>query len=599
MTVPPTTATHSSTETSDVRSVLPSPPTSPVSTTGNFAATRIRLKATRTPRATRNSSVDSVSVLSECRDESRYTSPAPHTTRTSYGTVTPASIKAKRRQSSIAYFTPSSPSPWERDGQRHRPNSSRAGPNSTPSPSSGSELLEDEGGDGKRVSLAMKGYSHVNGDSVSSLEVVDTKEREPLTLADKHADLLHFIAQKERKCLELREQLAVHENELAELKRKWQQIINRTLPTGGCENLVSTSSTNAVLGSTTLDGIKEGVRRITLGLSDLGGGAGMEHSQLGAAHSQNESGSSVSATAGGAPGFNSSRFSTDSMSSFCEADAARGSTHVECSAGAVCSSSTDATPSIRRSGSLHRRPARSRSKDPPSPVTLSTGIELGHEFLGTTVSQTAPSRVHSRPAAPALKQQSAMSPSGSMNTTVDQQSRRTTLASALPPPSSVPGLGSLTMGASVGSPVSSWVGNMGKKLGGIQSADTLSKGQKRASVLLADVSHSIMSALSPSPSAASAVLSPTSHSISALSSDVSSPRTPFSNAGANKNMGTRGTNSLLDEDDEDDTVRIGRVMVPDSVKAGTVARSEIQTQTQKAVVSSFHDDDDDNWNWNW
>lgn len=32
----------------------------------------------------------------------------------------------------------------------------------------------------------------------------------------RHADLLHFIAQKERKCLELRDQLAVHEKELAE-----------------------------------------------------------------------------------------------------------------------------------------------------------------------------------------------------------------------------------------------------------------------------------------------------------------------------------------------------------------------------------------------
>ncbi|KAI6104165.1 hypothetical protein F5141DRAFT_171686 [Pisolithus sp. B1] len=579
MTAPPTTATHSSTETSDVRSVLPSPPTSPVSTAGNFAATRIRLKAIRTPRATRNSSVDSVSVQSECRGESRYTSPVPHTTGNSNGTVTPASIKAKRRQSSIAYFTPSSPSPWERDGQRHRPNSSRAGPNSTPSPSGGSESLEDEGGGGKRVSLAMNACSHLSGDSVSSLEGVDTKEREPLTLVEKHADLLHFIAQKERKCLELREQLAIHEHELAELKRKWERIINRTLPTGGCENLVSTSGTN---GSTTLDGIKEGVRRITLGLSDLGGGATMEPSQLLAVHSQDESAPSVSVTADSAPGFSSGRFSASSMSSFCEAEAAHGSTHVEGSVDAVRSSSSDATSSIRRSGSLHRRPARSCSKDPPTPVSLSTGIELGHESLAL-----------------APRQQATASPSFSMRTAADKQSRRTTLASSLPPPSSVPGLGSLTMGANVGSPVSSWMESMGKKLGGIQSADTLTKGQKRASVLLADVSHSIMSALSPSPSTASAVLSPTSNSISSFSSDVSSPRTPLSKVEANKNIRIRGTNSLLDEDDEDDTVRIGRVMVPDSVKDGASAVVGSGTRTQRAAVSSLHDDDDDNWNWNW
>ncbi|KAF4616703.1 hypothetical protein D9613_008804 [Agrocybe pediades] len=53
------------------------------------------------------------------------------------------------------------------------------------------------------------------------------KDRPPVTLAEKHAELLHFIAQKESKCLELRSQLAVHEAELLELKRKWERIVNR------------------------------------------------------------------------------------------------------------------------------------------------------------------------------------------------------------------------------------------------------------------------------------------------------------------------------------------------------------------------------------
>ncbi|KAJ7770608.1 hypothetical protein B0H16DRAFT_1881591, partial [Mycena metata] len=57
-------------------------------------------------------------------------------------------------------------------------------------------------------------------------------ERSPVTLAEKHADLLHFIAQKESKCLELRSQLAMHEAELLQLKRKWERIVSRgfTLP---------------------------------------------------------------------------------------------------------------------------------------------------------------------------------------------------------------------------------------------------------------------------------------------------------------------------------------------------------------------------------
>ncbi|KAI6021209.1 hypothetical protein EDC04DRAFT_373494 [Pisolithus marmoratus] len=427
-----------------------------------------------------------------------------------------------------------------------------------------------------------------------SSEGVDAKEREPLTLVEKHADLLHFIAQKERKCLELREQLAVHENELAELKRKWERIINRTLPAGGYENLVSTSGTNAVRGSTALNGIKEGVRRITLGLSDLGGG---ESSQHVTAHPQKESGSSLPVSAGALPDFSSGHFSASSMSSNCEVEAATGSTHLGGSVDAMRSSSTNAISSIQRSGSLHRRHARSRSKDPPRLVKLSTGIDLGHESLTAVVSQTAPPQVHySNSAAPAL-QPTATSPSILTNNTANKLSRRTTLGSALPPPSSVPGLGSLTMGAGVGSPVSSWVESMGKKLGGIQGTDTLTKGQKRASVLLADVSHSIMSALSASPTTVSATLSPAPNSISSPSYDVPSPRAPYSNASANRNTGTRGTNSLLDEDDEDDTIRIGCVMVPDSVKdaAGAVVGSG--TQTQRAV-SSF-DDDDDNWNWSW
>lgn len=43
----------------------------------------------------------------------------------------------------------------------------------------------------------------------------------------RHADLLSFIAKKESKCMELREQLAQQEAELASLKRKWERIVSR------------------------------------------------------------------------------------------------------------------------------------------------------------------------------------------------------------------------------------------------------------------------------------------------------------------------------------------------------------------------------------
>ena len=38
------------------------------------------------------------------------------------------------------------------------------------------------------------------------------------TMSNRHAELLHFIAQKESKCLELRSQLATHEAELLQCK---------------------------------------------------------------------------------------------------------------------------------------------------------------------------------------------------------------------------------------------------------------------------------------------------------------------------------------------------------------------------------------------
>jgi hypothetical protein len=43
----------------------------------------------------------------------------------------------------------------------------------------------------------------------------------------RHSDLLSFIAKRESKCMELREQLAQQETELASLKRKWERIVSR------------------------------------------------------------------------------------------------------------------------------------------------------------------------------------------------------------------------------------------------------------------------------------------------------------------------------------------------------------------------------------
>ncbi|KAF8311684.1 hypothetical protein F5887DRAFT_1049329 [Amanita rubescens] len=102
-----------------------------------------------------------------------------------------------------------------------------------------------------------------------------------LTLAEKHADLLQFIAQKESKCLELRSQLAMHEAELLQLKRTWERIVSRNFefPHSTLATTVLNASTSSpptiyyAPGSSNavLEGIKEGVqgvsRLITAGLS--------------------------------------------------------------------------------------------------------------------------------------------------------------------------------------------------------------------------------------------------------------------------------------------------------------------------------------------
>ncbi|KAH8913620.1 hypothetical protein BT69DRAFT_1306376, partial [Atractiella rhizophila] len=49
------------------------------------------------------------------------------------------------------------------------------------------------------------------------------------TLVEQHAELLTFIAKKERKCLDLREELKKHEGELEVLKKKWQSIVSKSM----------------------------------------------------------------------------------------------------------------------------------------------------------------------------------------------------------------------------------------------------------------------------------------------------------------------------------------------------------------------------------
>ena len=204
---------------------------------------------------------------------------------------------------------------------------------------------------------------------------------------------------------------------------------------------------------------------------------------------------------------------------------------------------------------------------------------------------------------------------------------------SLPPPSSIPGLGVLTGGGA------SWMGSVGKKLGELRDSPTyvslcffdwtlscasqlfdtqsfagagstssvwlpfclswflavtlmscnsvysFTKSQKRASVLLSDVSQSIVSAWN-APTIPIGSAPPMSRTLSTLL-----PTSPISA-------------SLLDDDNED-TIRIASVMTPDSKNPHTTtlmpSRPDGGTKpSNKPTTTSTNaktQDEDEEWNW--
>ncbi|KAI9458877.1 hypothetical protein BJY52DRAFT_1267697 [Lactarius psammicola] len=142
-----------------------------------------------------------------------------------------------RRQSAISYLPADSPRLW------------------TPRTSEkGSSALK------RSVSLNNKKEARA---STGSIPQRPTHKPAVLTLAERCA---FFIAQKESKCLELRSQLAAHESELNELKRKWERIVHREFG----RNISPTSSSTPPMASpqsnsgaeAVLNGLAGGVRAL-------------------------------------------------------------------------------------------------------------------------------------------------------------------------------------------------------------------------------------------------------------------------------------------------------------------------------------------------
>jgi len=349
--------------------------------------------------------------------------------------------------------------------------------------------------------------------------------------------------------MELRTQLASQEDELAQLKRKWEKIVNR-----GFDRVYAANGMTPPQGASgpVLEGIKEGVqevsRVIAAGFSDYGSAP---PSSTNAAptpsrtHSTHQSTSSATTSSSG-----STRLSHSSAnSSFVE---------------------DDFPPELQEEDEVPGKKDQAQilgelSQSPPCTPILEDSIVVNISKTGLDegkVSKTLRGRFRDAPPETVgrVPQKSG-------------QVRQREGKSPVLPMSSMPGLGTLPSGTP------SWVlGTVGKKWEEFQRTETFTKSQKRASILLADMSQSFINAWAiPAPSTVTGVSVSTNPFVASISPTQTEKPVP-------ERSGTQ--TSLLDDDGD---LRgyaggLGVVMKPDTMSPST-------------SVQNKSDDDDDDWNW--
>ncbi|KAG5653575.1 hypothetical protein H0H81_012264 [Sphagnurus paluster] len=513
----------------------------------------------------------------------------------------------------------------------------------------------------------------------AGFEANATQERPPLTLAEKHSELLHYIAQKEAKCLELRSQLATHEAELLQLKRKWERIVNRgfldaaapSTPHSPAANHNNSNNHNNAM----LEGIREGVhgvgRFIAAGLSigelspsptphshsthphahpspspllrSLSSSTSSSSTPLRQTHAPSPSASSVSTYA-----TKSTRFSQSSASSIGEEPPPPQHNQyqyedeeTEDTGQILMVHDTGATPTMSPNPAFEqRRQQRERERDRET-QSAAASRRSSFEAERDTFATAKGLRRRSRDAQTLLPPQLEYSCPDSysrlypaeedtaernVNVNVkkareeqaadvralDEQRKEAARAkraslngTGFPPVSSIPGFASLTVGAAAAPPVASWVGSVGKKWEELQRG-SFSKSQKRASVLLADVSHSIVSALSsPSPSPAPPTpKTPASSSASLRSSPV--PPSSYTFFGSSPALSRTASTSLLDDDDDSHgALAMPAIMTPDTKPASHAKPKPHPKPRPKSspalvpvtVTTAQPQEDKDEWNW--
>ncbi|KAF8271842.1 hypothetical protein EI94DRAFT_1697857 [Lactarius quietus] len=410
-----------------------------------------------------------------------------------------------RRQSTISYFPADSPRLW------------------TPrSPEKRSSALK------RSVSLHNKKEARA---STGSIPQRPTHKPAVLTLAERHADLLQFIAQKESKCLELRSQLAAHESELNDLKRKWERIVHREFGRNLSPTYSSTSPMASPLaisgGEAVLNGLTGGVRALAAAATSPTPGSPLARRMTRQTASSSVS-STVTSTSGSAASTGAStRLSQSSASSVAEEKVEEPEGASPSCAVAVAQQSSSSTPS-EQPPSPSVKTLRRRSRESRAPLSVALSSLTGEET-------------------------SAMS------------TKRTSIGGV--PPTSIPGINSLSaMGlgrANIGEAAQGLMDSVGSKLAELQKGQTFSKSQKRASVLFSEVSQSIFSALTPTSPA------PTSGPKAVLPT------------------------SLIDEDDAAGSTVLGHAILPDKVAVSR--RPKPSKPLPRPETKDDEDDEDWNW----
>lgn len=444
-----------------------------------------------------------------------------------------------------------------------------------------------------------------------------------LITLNRHADLLHFIAQKESKCLELRSQLASHEAELLQLKQKWERIVNRdfgkalsstyspsvsntpsTPSTNGSNNSTqqsqghssngaSASSTNQGNGAV-FDGFVEGMqgmgRLIAAGLtspalsssaasspvvpSSISRGHARSSSSArsstlgrrianGHGHAAHMSTSSTSTAATGSTNMSgSTRLSQSSASSLGMGDEPILGVHKEESDTEVGSQEL----MVRDTGAtptLSPNPKFIRRQSTQSqPSNSSSPVSISPPSTGLATSKLH--RRRSRDAPPLVSLDEAEPELKSQD--VKMPKKRSSLSGmqtgAAQSPTSIPGIGSLSAIGAHG-----WVGSVGKKLEDLQNGKTYCLLLFTFSWLLSDEPH-IIFRFSKGSKRASVLLSDvfaalSSPSPSATPFAIVSPSTEHTPSSPPARRNPSHT-SLMDDDD-DDLVSLGAsVLTPDS-----------------------------------